>query len=1734
MARSTTLYWTVALALTWLASAVHSAPLSAPQRASQPIPGRYVVELVVPPALEGGSTDVVLASQTALLDFMKASNITYVSLEPLNPKIWSGMVITFKDPSRAQEVAAHPTVKQLWPVKLEPVLPPTPQPDDLVPASAVQRRDQLQKRADAPMPGNMEHYLAGIEQVRNELKLTGLAMKVGVIDTGIDYTHPAFGACSSIGGNCRVQFGYDFVGDSIANPKPDSDPRDCQGHGTHVAGIIGGYDPAAKFTGVAPNVTLGAYKVFGCSGGARTDHILMAIQKAYDDGMDVINMSLGSDSGFPSGPEEVLIDRLTRLGNVIFVIAAGNSGSFGYGLVAGPSVSSTALSVAAVLNAPAVPLRPLTTSLSPSVTRHYRFVGPDPVLTLPAGGVEALANAKNLSMPADGCDAVRADAKGKVVLVARGGCVSTVKAANAQKVGAAALIVVNNAYTSDIVLVEDRSMNISIPVLAVEKEEGTALFEEVVKNRKVTLAFGKDISFEMAPTSNMVTGFSSWGLGPDLNIKPDISAPGNRIISTVPLSAASTGYMAQSGTSMASPLVAGAAALYLQNARATNQPTTSQALIEAFQNNALPAKSRSATAGSLLDTVALQGAGMIQLHRAITSTTRISPSRLVIGAFDKAAVFNVTLRNTNPTTAVSYLLGHDAASSVDVTKSSTPLYTGTGSKLMYSLKYGTERTDFTDDAFPVTVPANTALTVYIRTVPDSRAVALHAAEQRTFVSSGYLTFTRIPLPNTTSIVPPETFRIPFAGMVGSPKDLAVFETVAARITAGKVEIPPLPSLQHPPDRTNANTTYATDSTSPTPLVVRAFNITDPTTYIRWNLRVLSPLAWIAANLVELTPTPNGTDPYAAKTLGQAFNFTEIPRNRDDVSNPDAYFYTVDWEATYLHRRINRTMSLVPNTVYRLEVDYGFTRSLGAQARQTAVRRAWVSAPIYFLPNSSVVIPGAGSGPAAPEDGSLNAGAFVAPSMASAAVALGGSLDVTWRWVGEAAGKGVIRVHRGYPSKDVQGVVLGEVDLAAGKFAWSKVPNTLGSGVFRFVVTNGKEYLRSDWITIGDSDPCRAISTLSVAPHNLIVPCLDTIPYDADAAILQIEALKAQVRQYVFLDPVSGTRTSENDYTLDLVAELTALSRRVFPNDRAFHDAIYALFNRLRDNVTGYRSYCSHLGATFYQPLVLGAADTNATSQRLVVLDSPFSTTILPAVNELFSIYDTFPRYNGWDVVSIDGKDPVEQVKAFAEDPLGPFAPMASPAARFANALGRRSIRPVNGNFGNGIIVGDFAVRYRAPERSTVTYVLQNPATGETKEVMAPWGVVNVMNGVVSKEDLASRCVPSALSSRRRRSLEGRLSRRAGPVSILGNPFTESSSPFWFTEKLITDDTVEPEAYFGRSTQRLTEGVEVLPATALAVATDAAPAAGASAFELVYSSGSLGFYVDRSTGTGVARFAAFSASILLSFLTDALTGFNKLKENGATKLIIDLTDADGSTTCLGTGLLRYFLPTTPVTTLNPFLDHRATQLTQALGAAVGPNRNNIFSYTRYLDPATNRTATSASFFANTVLRARGAKPAMNYTTPAQLDCSSYVARITSSSPWDVAKDVAVVSNGVCLGPCAIFTRGLKDIGGAKMFTTSGTSSNPGPFSQIPGGEGITTAQLFIHVDRYVNSLSYLFPPVPYPTNMRIAPVEVYRSPVTPDSTPMYFDPRQADQKVLVSAAAARDPMLVWQEVRKNMA
>ena len=173
---------------------------------------------------------------------------------------------------------------------------------------------------------------------------TGKGVKVAVMDTGIDLDHADLGGDGVAGGthvNSRVVSQWDFVGDDYNAdpespgynpvPSPDAVADDCNGHGTHVAGIVGanGHGQTGHATGVAPDVSFGAYRVFGCDGSVTDDVMLAAMERIKADGADVMNMSIGDAfNNWAGSPTAKAADALVDAG-IVVVASIGNSGGQG-------------------------------------------------------------------------------------------------------------------------------------------------------------------------------------------------------------------------------------------------------------------------------------------------------------------------------------------------------------------------------------------------------------------------------------------------------------------------------------------------------------------------------------------------------------------------------------------------------------------------------------------------------------------------------------------------------------------------------------------------------------------------------------------------------------------------------------------------------------------------------------------------------------------------------------------------------------------------------------------------------------------------------------------------------------------------------------------------------------------------------------------------------------------------------------------------------------------------------------------------------------------------------------------------------------------------------------------------------------------------------------------------------------------------------------------------------------
>lgn len=473
-----------------------------------------------------------------------------------------------------------------------------------------------------PMVGSPQVW-AGALGVRGE------GVRIGILDTGIDYTHASFGgpgtaaafaaakatsttaAAAALFGPAapKIKGGIDLVGDdydangtgAALTPQPDPNPLDCYGHGTHVAATAAGFgvlDTGARYDGpyddttfvgrtfrvgpgVAPRADLYAIRVFGCVGETSSDILVDAIEWAVDHNLDVINMSLGYSFGGQDAPEAEAVDNAAAAG-VITVASAGNSGAAPY-LAGAPASAQRAISVAAVDPVQTLQAAVITVDAGKAVTA---LNANGATLTSTPLPIKVLRNPDgSISL---GCDPKEyAGSTGALVVVQRGTCARVARAIFGQKAGAAAVAMINNApglppYEGLITRNPDTSEDytVTIPFLGVR---GAPSSDGADVSAGTTAALSA-----VAMTNPGYRQFASFtSAGPrfgDSWLKPDVSAPGVSIMSAGMGMGANGTVM--SGTSMAAPHATGVAAL----TRQAHPSWSADAIKLAIVNTADPAQ----------------------------------------------------------------------------------------------------------------------------------------------------------------------------------------------------------------------------------------------------------------------------------------------------------------------------------------------------------------------------------------------------------------------------------------------------------------------------------------------------------------------------------------------------------------------------------------------------------------------------------------------------------------------------------------------------------------------------------------------------------------------------------------------------------------------------------------------------------------------------------------------------------------------------------------------------------------------------------------------------------------------------------------------------------------------------------------------------------------------------------------------------------------------------------------
>jgi len=555
----------------------------------------------------------------------------------------------------------------------------------------------------------------------------GAGIMIGDIDTGIDNTHPFFDPtgfsyppdfpkCDAADSNSHHQDqDCKYVSPKVIvakvfynkNNQTNFDAQAIQDHGTHTAGIAAGiFNPALNavvngvlinsMSGMAPGAFLGNYNVFpGDVTNARSEDILNAVDAAIEDGMDVLNLSLG---GSHHGNNDLLaigLDNAVDAGLSV-AVAAGNSGP-GPNTVESPGRARKVITVAASTNQHFVG-EPFTYPSGGGATVGAA-VGDFPPLA--AGSFNLFFNSQ-----LNACTSVDPGASGNVVVVDRGGCTFSTKVRSAIAAGAIGVVVINNVAGDPSAMAKDGGGGDNLPAVMIGKSEGAALRTANPPDASTTAIFQEFIT----PNKDILAGFSSQGpTNVDLAIKPDVTSVGVNVLSSITCVGKGpgcpgdgSGWAFFQGTSMSTPHIAGSAAV-LKNLHLTWSP----AQIKSALVNRADLVIKDAVTGTHDVGPTAQGAGRENLGVAADGTTWMDPASASFGKVTVGSPTSLSITLTNPTASAQTY-------AVTVTKFTPSTFGGTVPSVFDAGVLSSGDTRITVPA-SVNVPANgsTTLTVTV-------------------------------------------------------------------------------------------------------------------------------------------------------------------------------------------------------------------------------------------------------------------------------------------------------------------------------------------------------------------------------------------------------------------------------------------------------------------------------------------------------------------------------------------------------------------------------------------------------------------------------------------------------------------------------------------------------------------------------------------------------------------------------------------------------------------------------------------------------------------------------------------------------------------------------------------------------------------------------------------------------------------------------------------------------------
>ncbi|KAF5520998.1 Minor extracellular protease vpr [Colletotrichum aenigma] len=706
---------------------------------------------------------------SSFLESLKADGIDADTRMEMSYRFFKGVSFQVKESNAAhhdsalfrRQMAGSSRIKNVWPVKT--IKLDLPEDNGAPNQGSATANARVKRQGGAPGNSTKDtfspHIMTQVDKLR-EQGITGKGIRIGIIDSGVDWTHPALGGC--FGPGCLVEAGWDFTGDDflpgVRPAQPDADPMDdCVGHGTHVAGIIAAQLEGNEygFTGAAPGVKLAAYRAWGCAASGTNEILIAAFSRAFEEGADIISCSDGDASGWAEDAWGLVASRIVDAG-VPVVISEGNDGGTGMFYASTPATGRGVAGIGAVTNA----LFPTLLNAG-TFTVDSNSTGSSKTEFGYLPGVPELTGDLSLQLwTGDACSALPEDTpdlSNKIALLQfpdsrATGCYPNDQGNNVAAKGGHYILY----YTNDNTTMRDEQYVYSdgiLGVASVPPYQSTQWLSLLDQGRAVTVSIPKanNTKTRLENLENNSSGsymgtFSSWGPTWELDASPQFAAPGANILSTYPVALGS--YRVMTGTSMSCPMTAAIYAL-LAEAHGTKDPKRLASFLSSTAKQ-LDWYDGTTAHSDIVAPVPQQGAGIVQAFDAARSTAELSVNSISFNDTDNfVGNATVSIKNTGSADLVFDVSHRKAVTMYTFISTSDRLRAAAFPNPMVEewaeLQFSSEK---------LTVPAGGSVDLTVTCTPPSNLNATLLP-----VYSGYIILT------STTDAP--SLNVPYLGVVGS-------------------------------------------------------------------------------------------------------------------------------------------------------------------------------------------------------------------------------------------------------------------------------------------------------------------------------------------------------------------------------------------------------------------------------------------------------------------------------------------------------------------------------------------------------------------------------------------------------------------------------------------------------------------------------------------------------------------------------------------------------------------------------------------------------------------------------------------------------------------------------------------------------------------------------------------------------------------------------------------------------